>query len=81
MQDALIQGEICILFEIKTTILNLTSRLLFDADSARAALLPDKNIGKAVKQLNDFEDALLAGNIADSDFQNVTRIVKVIVGF
>jgi len=79
---ALVKGDTCALFEVKTALLTVTPRMQFEAALAKAELeVPTGNFKKAVDQLNAFEAAILRGEAGDSRFVGVTKIIKVIVGF
>jgi hypothetical protein len=77
---ALIDGNTCILFEVKTALLTLDSRLIFDEVSAKDQIQKG-NFKKALKQLTDFEKAILTGQIEHKKLKGIKHIVKVIVGF
>ena len=79
---ALIKDDICVLFEVKTAFLTINPRMLFDTEVARKEIeTPTGNFKKAVDQLNLFETAIRSGKIADKRFSQVSKIVKIIVGF
>lgn len=78
---AIIQGEICVLFEVKTLILSLSSRTLFNEDSVRSEIKAGSNFEKALIQLNTFIGALNNGRLVDDDFRSVKNFIKVIVSF
>lgn len=77
---ALIAGDKCILFEVKTSILTLSARTYFDSDQLEKEVCkPGGSFDKAIKQLNQFNDSILSGEIADKRFENVKRVVKILV--
>jgi hypothetical protein len=77
---ALIQGDLCVLFEVKNCVMPLTVRTEFDEKTARDAVC-ESRFGETVDQLCDFEKALLAKTIVNTKFNAITRVVKVLIGF
>ena len=77
---AIIENETCVLIEVKTTLLNLNVRTYFDRSDAETEIKKG-TFNNALKQLNDFESAILQMKVYDARFKNVRRVVKVIVGF
>lgn len=79
---ALIKDDVCILFEVKTSFLTLEPRMLFDKALAKEEISQTKgNFKKATDQLNTFEECIKSGGINDKRFKEVTKVVKIIVGF
>lgn len=77
---ALVEGGTCVLFEVKTALLKLDARTIFDTDKTRAEV-KEGSLKRAVGQLNSFEETIRAGKITDKRFKNVSKFVKIIVGF
>jgi hypothetical protein len=77
---AIIEDSICILFEVKLTILDLETRTLFREDKIKKEI-ESGHIGKAIKQFNNFERIFDELRSKDSRFKNVKKIMKIIVGF
>lgn len=77
---AIVQGDTCILFEVKTSLLNIDSRTYFDKQMLEKEV-KSGNIQKAIKQLTDFKARILTAQIDDARFSKVTSVVGVIVGY
>ncbi|WP_145854441.1 hypothetical protein [Pedobacter suwonensis] len=77
---AIVQGDTCILFEVKTSLLNIDSRTYFDKQMLEKEV-KSGNIQKAMKQLTDFKKRILTAQIDDARFSKVTSVVGVIVGY
>ena len=79
---ALVKDDTCILFEVKTSFLTLEPRMLFDNTLAKQEIgLPKGNFKKAMDQLNTFEEGIKTGKINDKRLKEITKIIKIIVGF
>ncbi len=77
---ALIEEETCVLFEVKTSILSLDCRMMFDTDKAKEEI--GKNtFEKALNQLHKFEQKIKKGDIKDKRFSKIENFVKILVGF
>ena len=77
---ALIEDDTCALFEVKTALLTLDIRSNFDPEKTKVAVQSGK-FEKAITQLNSFEDAVRSNKIKDKRFNNVSKFIKIIVGF
>lgn len=77
---AIVFADICILFEIKTSILGLNSRTFFDENTAKKEIQQGA-FEKALTQLNDFERVISEKKMNDHRFEKVKNIVKIMVGF
>ncbi|MFZ4797537.1 MAG: hypothetical protein ACOYMA_08575 [Bacteroidia bacterium] len=77
---AIISEKICVLFEVKTGLLTLNSRTFFEPSEIHEEV-KSKNIGKAVKQLSDFEKAILQKEIKKDCFKHIETVIKVIIGY
>lgn len=77
---ALIYGDLCVLFEVKTLIMPLAARAVFDKKSAEETVR-DKRFSETVDQLYNFEKALLSKSISNEKFSGITRVVKLLLGF
>jgi len=77
---ALIEDDTCILFEVKTALLTVDSRTIFDEAAARAEIQRGA-FKKALEQLCDFEEAVKNKHVEDIRFKHVRHVVKVMVGF
>ncbi len=79
---ALIEGNTCVLFEVKTSLSTINARTIFDEKIAEEELKKDKgNFKKALDQLISFEMAIKDRKIKDKRFRKVKNIVKIIVGY
>jgi hypothetical protein len=77
---ALIQGDTCVLFEIKTTLLKIEARSYFEPVTLQAEV-SEGSFKKAVKQLNTFGERVITGKIDDERFSNIKRVIKIIIGY
>jgi hypothetical protein len=77
---ALIQDGICVLVEIKTTLLKIEARSYFEPATLQAEI-SEGSFKKAVRQLNTFGERVFAGKIDDNRFDNINRVIKVIIGY
>jgi len=77
---ALIQDHICVLFEIKTTLLKIDARSYFEPATLQAEI-SEGSFKKAVRQLNTFGEQIIAGKIDDDRFRNINRVLKIIIGY
>ena len=77
---AIVQGAICILFEVKTSLLNIDSRTYFENRSLEKEV-NSGNIQKAISQLTDFKQKILTAQIDDVRFSKITSVLSVIVGY
>lgn len=77
---AIVQGDICILFEVKTSLLNIDSRTYFDKLGLEKEV-KSGNIQKAINQLWDFKQLILTEQIDDIRFSKITSVIGIIVGY
>ncbi|MGE7776585.1 hypothetical protein ACQKLP_17795 [Chitinophaga sp. NPDC101104] len=75
---ALVSNDTCVLLEVKTTILGLNARTFFD-NKLLEHEVQRGNIQKALIQLDEFQDAILAGKISKRELKNVNRVIKILV--
>ena len=76
----IVADDLCILFEVKTALLTVTPRTIFDENLAREEVQRG-GFKKAVDQLNSFEDEILAKKVDHPALQKIDKIIKVMVGF
>ncbi|WP_179412286.1 hypothetical protein HDF19_03350 [Mucilaginibacter sp. E4BP6] len=77
---ALVFDELCLLIEVKTTLLNVDSRtyqepLTLRKEAANGSLV------KAVNQLDTFRRAILNNELPDPRFTKVSKVLNIIVGY
>jgi len=77
---ALINAEVCLLVEVKTTLLKLPARSYFEPEIIKGEVQAG-NLKKAVRQLDSFRKAILEKKVKDVRFGKVTRILNIIVGY
>ncbi|NVM64480.1 hypothetical protein FHW88_002769 [Mucilaginibacter sp. SG538B] len=77
---AVIEGKTCILFEVKTTLLTVEARTFFDHQKLDAEVQKG-SLNKAMEQLTVFGASVLNGQISDTRFQGVTKIIHALVGY
>jgi hypothetical protein len=77
---ALVDGDTCVLFEVKTALLKLDARTSFNPEKMRTEV-EGGSFKRAVGQLNDFENSIRNGKLTDKRFKHVSKFVKIIVGF
>jgi hypothetical protein len=77
---AIVQEDICILFEVKTSLLNINARTYFEKQTLENEVKAG-NIQKAISQLMDFKQNILSGSINDARFSKTSAVVGVIVGY
>lgn len=77
---ALIDGESCLLIEVKLTLLKIDARTYFDSKDIKSQATSG-NIKKAVEQLSEFSTQIYSGNLAKNAFVGVKKIVKLVIGF
>lgn len=77
---AIVQEDICILFEVKTSLLNIDARTYFEKQTLEKEVNAG-NIQKGINQLMDFKQKILSGQINDVRFSKITSVVGVIVGY
>lgn len=77
---AVVYDDTCVLFEVKTTLLNIHSRSYFEK-SALEIEVRNGNIQKAIKQINEFKAKILTENIDDNRLKGINTVLSVIVGY
>ncbi|RYG21153.1 MAG: hypothetical protein EOO07_03335 [Chitinophagaceae bacterium] len=77
---AIINNNICVLFEVKTTLLNIAARTYFEQKTLEKEVKAG-NIQKAVTQLQEFKELVLNGQISDERFSGVSKVISIIVGY
>ena len=76
---ALVENGVCILFEVKTSLLKLDARVYFNEEDIKSDLRQG-SLKKAITQLNSFEELILSGQIPEI-FSGISKVVKIIVGY
>lgn len=77
---ALIKDGICLLIEVKTSLLNIEARSYFEEQTLRKAV-QEGSFSKGIIQLSKFKDSLLVGEIADDRFKNIHNVMTLILGY
>lgn len=77
---AIVQEDICILFEVKTSLLNIDARTYFEKQTLEKEVKTG-NIQKAITQLMDFKQKILSDQVNDARFSKISAVVGVIVGY
>lgn len=77
---ALISGTCCLLFEVKTSLLNVNARTYFEKETLRQAIASG-SLEKAVGQLKQFQDLVLSEYIKDPRFHGIKRVTSFLVGY
>lgn len=75
---AIIHKELCILFEVKTTLIDISTRTLFSHELLSNAAEKD-NFKKSITQLDNLRQAILNGRIKDARFANAKRVINILV--
>jgi hypothetical protein len=79
---ALIDGAICILFEVKVSLLTASSRTFFDESQLKKEINKvDGSFKKALDQLDEFKSLILNKKMSDKRFERVQDVISVIVGY
>lgn len=77
---ALIYDQTCILIEVKTNLLNVRARSYFEPEVLSKEI--KKGVfDKAMRQLHEFSEQILAGKIQDNRFNAVQRVIKLLIGY
>lgn len=76
----LLDGDVCVLFEVKTSLLTLSARVFFDEPQMQKEL-EKGSFNKAVEQLDEFRNRILAGEILDPLFKGVKKVICILVGY
>lgn len=77
---AIIEDDTCILFEVKTGLLKIKTRTLFQEEDILKEI-ENGNFKKSIAQLNAFEDLILNKKTSPPLFKSVKKVVKIIVGY
>jgi hypothetical protein len=77
---ALIKNDICILIEIKTTLLKIEARSSFDPRTLKAEI-QEGSFKKAITQLQIFGEHILGNRVTDKRFAGISRVIKLIIGY
>jgi hypothetical protein len=78
---AIIQRDVCILFELKTSILKIDARIYFDQDKLKEEV-KNSSVRKAiVDQLDSFRTRILNNEIVDHRFSGVKKVINILVGY
>ncbi len=77
---AIIHENICILFEVKTSLLNIDSRTYFEKETLEKEVKNGKIQG-AISQLREFKSKILTDMITDDRFSSVDTVFGVVVGY
>ncbi len=77
---ALVDGTICILFEVKTSLLTASARAFFDEKRLKEEINRG-SFNKALKQLDEFKTHILNRKLADERFNTVDTVINIIVGY
>ncbi|WDF77019.1 hypothetical protein PQ469_24350 [Mucilaginibacter sp. KACC 22773] len=77
---AIVKNNACILFEVKTTLLNVAARSYYEPEVLESEI--KKGVfNKALDQLQSFAEAVLQGRLDDPRFRNIKRVIKVLIGY
>lgn len=77
---ALIKDNICVLFEVKTSLLKIEARTYFEEDTLRSEVQAG-SFKKAIRQLREFREAIFNKQLPDSRFEKVSRIISIMIGY
>jgi hypothetical protein len=77
---ALISGDKCLLFEIKTSSLKLDARTLFEEKTLREEVRSG-SLEKSIRQLHEFKKAILERRLKDQRFGNINRVISIMIGY
>ncbi len=75
---ALLCGDICVLIEVKTSILKVKSRTYFEPDQLRKEV-DEGSLPKALQQLHSFKQAILNRTVSDTRFDRINSVVCLLV--
>jgi hypothetical protein len=77
---AILDGNDCILIEVKTSLLGVESRTYFDNEKLLSEV-QNGSIRKAVEQLDSFRERILNKQICDDRFSKIERVINILVGY
>lgn len=77
---AIISGNLCLLLEVKTSILTVEARMYFNEVKLRDEVAKG-GMNVAIGQLQTFISKFQEGKILDDRFKRVDRIIPMIIGF
>lgn len=77
---ALVRESVCVLFEVKLNILSLDTRTFFEQGNLEREVVSG-NISKAIKQLNNFKNAVLQAKVPHPKLMSIKRIITVLVSY
>ncbi|NQX38492.1 hypothetical protein SAMN05421820_101515 [Pedobacter steynii] len=77
---ALIQGNTCIVIEVKTSLLTLKSRAFFD-EATMEQEIKAGSFKKAVIQLYEFRNRILLNQTGDPRFKFVSEVISILAGY
>ncbi len=77
---ALIRKDVCVLFEVKLNILSLDTRTFFEQGRLEQEVASG-NISKAIRQLNDFRNAVFQGKVPHAKLMKIKRVIIVLVSY
>jgi len=75
---ALLCGDICILFEVKTSILKVQARTYFEPDQLKKEV-EEGSLPKALQQLYSFKQAILNKGLSDKRFDGINIVICLLV--
>jgi len=75
---AIIKENICILFEVKTSLLKIEARTYFEEDELRAEVQED-SFKKALTKLYEFKDAIFNKKLSDNRFEKLNKVISIMV--
>lgn len=77
---AIIENNICVLVEVKLSLLTLNARIYFEEEKLREEVRKGA-FAAAGKQIKQFKDMILEGKIEDKRFENIKYVIPLILGF
>ncbi|WP_443946014.1 hypothetical protein ACJVDH_02600 [Pedobacter sp. AW1-32] len=77
---AVIQGNICVIIEVKTSLLTLKSRAFFE-ESQMEVEIRTGSFKKAVTQLHDFRSRILLKKTGDHRFAPISEVISILAGY
>ncbi|MGE8377190.1 MAG: hypothetical protein ACN6PN_02540 [Sphingobacterium sp.] len=77
---AIIHNNVCLLFEVKTTLLNIDARTYFEIEKLENEVR-NGNIRKAIRQVKAFEKVILSYQTGDPRFEAIDKVINIIVGY
>lgn len=76
----IIQGNTCLLIEVKTSLLTLKSRAFFD-EALMEQEIKGGSFKKAIIQLSEFRNRILLNQIDDTRFKAVSEVINILAGY